>query len=129
MTANILVNPDQRGVKTRAASVQWLKHERGNVEIALRAAIFDFVDLHEPVACRAPGAIGLGLLAKHACEVWPCGVGRLGWRGNDRARTVDRVLRTRRRGSCPKQHNGGKRNAESSRSGGQRSKIHSVILG
>ncbi len=71
MTADVLVHPHERRMLTGAAQPKRLKDERGDVEIAFRTAIADLLDLHEAVARRTPGAIGLGLLPEHPGEVGP----------------------------------------------------------
>ena len=57
------------GCAVRAAQLQRLEHERRDVEIAGLAAVGDLLHLHEAVARRPPGLVGLGLLLQHALEI------------------------------------------------------------
>src|SRR5260221_10365286 len=98
MTGDVLVHPHQCGMLTSAATAQRLKYKRGNFKITFRALVGDLLDLHEPVAGRAPGAIRLRLLAEHACEVRSSGLDRLRLR-DDGARPVGCILRAGRNGS------------------------------
>ena len=53
----------------RAAHLERLKHERGNVQIAHPAAVGDLLHAHVSLARHSPGPIGLGLRPAHAIEV------------------------------------------------------------
>jgi len=103
MATDVLVHPDQRRMLMVAAESQRLKHEGRDIEITLRAAIGDLLDLHESFAGGAPRAVRLSLLAEHPCEVGPGAVGRLSRRGDDGARPGRRLLCAGRLGRSPEQ--------------------------
>ena len=69
MSADVLVHPDERGMSLRAAQLQRLKDEGRDVEVTRLAAVGDLVHLHEAVARRAPGLVGLGLLLELTFEI------------------------------------------------------------
>src|SRR5262249_23564954 len=61
--------PHERGVPLRAAELQRLEDERGNLQVTRSAAVGDLLHLHEAVARGAPRLVGLGLLREHAIEI------------------------------------------------------------
>ena len=69
VAADVLVDPDERGVRLRAAELQRLEDKCRDVEIAYAAAIGDLLHLHDAVARGAPGPVRVRLLLQHSLEV------------------------------------------------------------